>query len=115
VLLWGSYIFWPLSYIDNRVSMAIVQTNTTGAIVKTAEAAGARYINSIQIDTANKRVAFVGQAGMVASLSWSVLLAPPSISLGQFVPPVQSGKTQTLNVLLHYTLPHLHDAGTVHI
>ncbi|GFF85987.1 hypothetical protein IFM60648_07550 [Aspergillus lentulus] len=90
VLLWGGYIFWPLSYIDNRMSMAIVQTNATGAIIKTVEATGARYINSIQIDTANKRVAFVGQAGMVASLSWSVLPAPPSINLGQFATPVQS-------------------------
>lgn len=108
VLLRGGYIFWPLSYIDNRMSMAIVQTNATGAIIKTVEATGARYINSIQVDTANKRVAFVGQAGMVASLSWSVLLAPPSINLGQFATPVESGKTQALNVMLHCTLPHLH-------
>jgi hypothetical protein len=103
VLLWGSYIFWPLSYIDNRVSMAIVQTNTTGAIIKTVEATGARYINSIQVDTANKRVAFVGQAEMVATLSWTVLLATPSINLGQFAPRVQSGKKQSLNGLLQCT------------
>jgi ribosomal protein L14 len=51
------------------MSMAIVQTNRTGAIIKTVDATGARYINSIQIDIANKRVAFVGQAGMVFSLS----------------------------------------------
>ncbi|PKX99487.1 purine and uridine phosphorylase [Aspergillus novofumigatus IBT 16806] len=91
VLLWGNYIFWPLSYIDNRLSLAIVQTNTAGATIRTVEATGARYINNIQIDTANKRVSFVGQAGMVASLSWSILFGTRVLNnLGQFAPQLQS-------------------------
>lgn len=87
ILLWNGYTYWPLSYIDNRVSFAIVITKTTNNvtesdIIKTIEATGARYIDSIQVNTTSHEVNFVGQAGEVATLSFDALSVSPADTSG---------------------------------
>ena len=99
VLRWGHYTYWPLSYIDNRVCMAIVITDSARNIIQTLEATGARYINEIQINASTREVYFIGQAGQVATLSWNALFVAPTVnqrpltnaySKGALVPAITS-------------------------
>ncbi|KAI2462724.1 kinase-like domain-containing protein [Annulohypoxylon bovei var. microspora] len=78
VLRWGEYTYWPLSYIDNRVSMAIVVIDSAGHIVKTLEAEGARYLKQIQVY--NLEVRFIGQENQVATLQWRHLFVPSAVN-----------------------------------
>jgi hypothetical protein len=78
VLRLGHYTYWPLSYIDNRVCMAIVITDSARNIIETLEVTGARYINEIQINASTREVCFIGQAGQVATLSWNALFVAPT-------------------------------------
>jgi hypothetical protein len=73
VLLWGGYTYWPLSYIDNRYAMAIVATDQRNNIVRTVPANGARYIRKIEVNAAEQKISFHGQADQVTSLSWQSL------------------------------------------
>jgi len=73
VLKWGGYMYWPLSYIDNRSSMAIVTYDADGNLAFSWSRDGARYIDTIQVDAANRRVVFVGQAGHSFAIDWDTL------------------------------------------
>jgi hypothetical protein len=73
VVRWDAYIFWPLSYIDNRVSFAVIVTDTSRQVLKQIEAVGARYIAQINVDMAARQVGFTGQAGDVATMSFGDL------------------------------------------
>ena len=73
VLRWGDYTYWPLSYIDNRFSMALVVTNSLGHVIRTFQLSGARYIREINLNMATQEVIFVGQARQTAVLSWKYL------------------------------------------
>jgi hypothetical protein len=77
VLRWGGYTYWPLSYIDNRYSMAIVITDSARKIIKTIQAPGARYIRNIEVHNATSEVSFIGQADLVATMQWIHLFISP--------------------------------------
>ncbi|KAI1489167.1 kinase-like domain-containing protein [Biscogniauxia mediterranea] len=85
VLRWGEYTYWPLSYIDNRVSFAIVVTNSKGEIVKRIPANGARYLREIEVNIKSQEVSFIGQVGQVATLRWNDLFIDPATSQQELV------------------------------
>jgi hypothetical protein len=115
VLLWADYIYWPLSYIDNRVSMAIVVTDSGMNIIKVLEAHGARYIEEIRVNEATKEASFIGQAGQVATLSWHQLfiastvsqpvVATRRVSINKAEPTATLAHMTVEEALRHYTSP----------
>jgi hypothetical protein len=66
---------WPLSYIDNRVAMALVAYNAAGNVVGQWSRNGARYIVDIAVDVTTGTLIFRGQAGQTVRLAWSDLAA----------------------------------------
>ncbi|WP_148212899.1 Nif11-like leader peptide family natural product precursor [Citrifermentans bemidjiense] len=68
--------FWALSYVDNRVGMAIVAYDSAGKVVGLIEKTGARYIWDIAVDATKETISFRGQANKVVSLKWSDLFIP---------------------------------------
>lgn len=76
----NGYTYWALSYIDNRVGMAIVAYDEEGRVVDILEKTGARYVSQIKLDAANQTVAFIGQSDANITLSWNDLVLPQSHS-----------------------------------
>jgi hypothetical protein len=78
----GSFSYWPLSYIDNRVSFGIVSYDGKGNIVEETEVKGARYVTKITMqgsDTSGS-VTFWGQADQSVTMTLDqlyVLLLKP--------------------------------------
>ena len=68
--------FWPLSYIDDRVGMAIVAYDSRGNIVGLIEKTGARYIGDITLDVTGQTISLKGQANNVITLKWNDLIVP---------------------------------------
>jgi len=85
VLLWGHYIYWPLSFYDNRVSMALVITDTALNIVNCLHVPGARYIHQMVVSAKDRKVHFIGQGDMIVTLSWEMLSAAPGFKHGSDV------------------------------
>lgn len=77
VLRWGHYIYWPLSFEDNRVSMALVITDTALNILQRLHVPGARYIHQMVVSPSSRKVLFIGQAEQTVTLSWEMLSAAP--------------------------------------
>ena len=73
VIQWNGYTYWAYSYVDNRMSMAIVAYDAKGQIVKQWEKPGARYLASITVDSTKETVTLIGQANQTTVLSWSEL------------------------------------------
>ena len=69
VLSIGSFILWPMSYIDNRVSFGMVMYNPQGKVVETVEKKGARYIYKITVNSAQNSVTFSGQADQAVTMT----------------------------------------------
>jgi len=69
VLSIGSFILWPFSYIDNRVSFGMVMYNPQGKAVETVEKKGARYIYKITVNVPQNSVTFSGQADQSVTMS----------------------------------------------
>ena len=69
VLSIGSFILWPLSYIDNRVSFGMVMYDPQGAAITTIEKPGARYIYQITLNVPLNSVTFSGQANQSVTMS----------------------------------------------
>lgn len=65
----GSFILWPLSYIDNRVSFGMAMYNPQGKVVKTAEKKGARYVYKVTVNAAQNSVTFSGQADQSVTMT----------------------------------------------
>jgi len=65
--------YWPFSYIDNRVGMAIVAFDGAGRQVKRWDKTGARYIWKIEQDVGTNDIVFVGQSEQKVKLSWAEL------------------------------------------
>jgi hypothetical protein len=113
VLLWTDYIYWPLSYMDNRYSMAIVVTDSDVNIIKVVEARGARYIEEILVNDATREVSFIGQGQQVATLSWHHLFIAATTDHRALskMPPHKAQPTATLanmtvdQALTDYTSP----------
>ena len=75
VLRWGTYVYWPLSYEDNRIELDVVAFNPNGTYVKEIPARGTRYIRRIVVDLVRQVVEFTGQDEGVAGLSPSVTVS----------------------------------------
>jgi len=69
VLSIGSFILWPMSYIDNRVSFGMVMYNPQHKVVKSVEKKGARYVYKVTVNTAQQPVTFSGQADQSVTMT----------------------------------------------
>jgi hypothetical protein len=81
VVFWGAYTYWPLSYIDNRVSLCLVAYDAAKNVVGQWEMPGARYVVSAAVDEHTQKVTFVGQALKQVSIAWSTMTIPPMVRL----------------------------------
>jgi hypothetical protein len=73
VLRWDGYDYWPLSFGDNRSSMAIHAYNAKGELRTVKELVGARYAWSIDVDAVAKTVTFHGQLDATVTMTWDAL------------------------------------------
>lgn len=71
VLSIGSFLLWPMSYYDNRVSFGMVLYDPRGKVVGVMEKPGARYI--VQITTSGREsegtVTFTGQGNQSVTMT----------------------------------------------
>lgn len=73
VVLYNGLTFWPLSYRDNRFSIALVATDASGTVKDVQELAGARYAYKITIDASAQTITVYGQSNQTASTAWANL------------------------------------------
>jgi hypothetical protein len=64
---------WAYSFIDNRVSMALVSYDAQNKVVRNVTKDGARYVWTITSSARNKTVTFGGQAKQSVSATWAEL------------------------------------------
>jgi hypothetical protein len=64
---------WAYSYIDNRVSIALVTYDGTGKAVRTVEKPGTRYVFDALTSARTDTVIFVGQAEQYVTVPWSAV------------------------------------------
>jgi len=76
VIYYGGYTTWIYSFIDNRVSLALVSYDAKGAIVQNVTRDGARYIFDVMSSDANKSLILLGQAKQYVMINWSELPQP---------------------------------------
>lgn len=69
VLSIGSFILWPFSYIDNRVSFGMVMYDPQGSAISIIEKTGARYIYQITLNVPQNSATFSGQADQSVTMS----------------------------------------------
>jgi hypothetical protein len=64
---------WAYSYIDNRVSMALVSYDGSNNVIANVEKPGARYVFEALSSLHTQTVMFVGQARQYFTVPWSQL------------------------------------------
>lgn len=71
VLAIGSFVLWPMSYIDNRESFGMVLYDPEWKIVNQVEKPGARYVYKITLNGSGESgsVTFSGQADQTVTMS----------------------------------------------
>lgn len=71
VLAVGSFVLWPMSYYDNRVSFGMVMYDPLWKVVNFVEKPGARYIYKITLEGSGEigSATFWGQADQKVTLS----------------------------------------------
>lgn len=69
ILALNGITYWPLSYTDNRVGMAIVAFDQAGQQKKRWDKSGARYVWKVEENLANRSINFRGQANQSISVS----------------------------------------------
>lgn len=67
---------WAYSFIDNRVSMALVSYDAKNTVVRNVIHNGARYVWNAISSLPNQTVMFVGQSNQLFTVPWSALGAP---------------------------------------
>ncbi|MGL1901372.1 MAG: hypothetical protein OCC49_04490 [Fibrobacterales bacterium] len=67
------YHYWPLSYIDNRVSLGIVKFDTLGNYIGFKEHSGTRYVETGNLDDQNINITFTGQSNKSVSIALAEL------------------------------------------
>jgi hypothetical protein len=67
----GSFVLWPMSYIDNRVSFGMVMYDPKWKVLKQVEKRGARYVYKITLNGSGSTgtVTFSGQADQSVTMS----------------------------------------------
>ncbi|MCM3782535.1 hypothetical protein M3231_06090 [Neobacillus mesonae] len=73
ILKSDGYTYWPLSFIDNRVGMAVVAFDLNGNLAKRWDKNGARYIVDITVNSLSNSMIFRGQANQEFVMPWSEL------------------------------------------
>jgi hypothetical protein len=76
VVQYNGYTTWAYSYIDNRVSLALVTYDSKNNVVRNVEQKGVRYIWNEISSNPNQNVLFFGQSNGYATVPWSQLGAP---------------------------------------
>lgn len=71
VLTIGSFLLWPMSYVDNRVSFGMVMYDPQGQVLNQLEKPGARYVCQIAINGSGDTgsVTFTGQADQSVTMT----------------------------------------------
>lgn len=67
---------WAYSFIDNRVSMALVSYDAQNKVVRNVTKDGARYVWNMNSSPSNHNVRIVGQADQSITVNWADLGAP---------------------------------------
>ncbi len=67
---------WAYSFIDNRVSMALVSYDAKNNIVGNITKDGARYVWQITSTPQNRTVTITGQSDQTVSTTWDDLAKP---------------------------------------
>jgi hypothetical protein len=73
VIHYGANTTWIYSYIDNRVSFAIVTYDGAGNVLRNVEGPGARYIFDVFSDDQGQKLTLVGQSKGSVVINWSDL------------------------------------------
>jgi hypothetical protein len=73
MIVYGDRSYWPLSYRDNRLSMAITGYDSTGTVVGERELQGARYVKTITVNPADSTIVLRGQSDREVTIRWSDL------------------------------------------
>jgi hypothetical protein len=64
---------WAFSYVDNRVSMALVSYDANNNIIANVEKPGARYVFTAESSVNTETVLFFGQATNHVTATWAEL------------------------------------------
>lgn len=68
---------WAYSFIDNRVSFALVSYDARNKVVGNITKDGARYVWNMNSNVKAKTITIEGQANQTVSVTWEELGAPP--------------------------------------
>jgi len=64
---------WAYSYVDNRVSLALVSYDSSNKVIANVEKPGARYVFEALSSVRTETVLFVGQAKQYTTATWAEL------------------------------------------
>ena len=64
---------WAYSYLDNRVSLALVSYDSSNNVIANVEKPGARYVFEAASSIYTRTVLFVGQGQQYVTAPWSAL------------------------------------------
>lgn len=78
VLRFGQYMYWPVSFNDNRVGTSLVITDLELNNVGRLDVLGSRYVHQIVV-ARDRKVHFIGQGDQIITLSWEMLSAAVGI------------------------------------
>jgi hypothetical protein len=73
VVHYGAYTTWAYSFMDNRVSMALVTYDKSGKVVGNLTKNGARYVWIIHSGHSVPIAEFFGQSNQMVTAAWSEL------------------------------------------
>ncbi len=62
---------WAYSYIDNRVSLALVTYDASGKILRNVEQKGLRYVWNMTSSLSDQTVTIFGQSNAYTTLPWT--------------------------------------------
>lgn len=71
VVVYQGMTTWAYSYLDNRVSLALVTYDGSGKIVRNVEQTGVRYVWNMTSSLTNKNIAIFGQSNAYVELPWA--------------------------------------------
>ena len=73
VIYYGANKTWIYSFIDNRVSFALVTYDGNGKVVQNITRDGARYVFDATSDDKGQLITIIGQAKQFITVNWSDL------------------------------------------
>jgi len=76
VVQYNGFTTWAYSYIDNRLSLALVTYDSTNKVVSNVEQKGVRYVWNEISSNPNQNVAIFGQSNAYVTVPWSQLGGP---------------------------------------